>query len=291
MRRSIISDQVHENVECAFRQIREEGYEWVELHNVFGKSIEQCNMEEVEEIARLLEKYHLKVCSIASTIFFLCPLYEGDEVSLFNDSFYAITGNVEEHLEYARKACRIAKRLNAPYIRVFPFRAPDNRKGPYGTEKDFELIEKNMRRLVEIAKEEKMVFVVENCPYSHLPKGEMTLKLIQTINDEHLRLLWDPANSYRAEKDQVPDRYLSWSLQEEAGHLAPYIRHVHVKDYHYDSRFEKPFVHRSIGKGDIDFDSIFNELESHRYSNALSLEPEVDHEEAVECMRTLKKMV
>ncbi|EOS59355.1 hypothetical protein C815_02256 [Firmicutes bacterium M10-2] len=291
MQRSIISDQVHENVECAFRKIHEEGYEWVELHNVFEKSIEQCDMEEVEEIARLLEKYRLKVCSIASTIFFLCPLYKGDEVSLFNDSFYSIAGNVEEHLEYARKACRIAKRLNAPYIRVFPFRVPDNRKGPYGTKNDFERIEENMKRLVEIAKEEDMVFVVENCPYSHLPKGEMTLKLVQMINDAHLRLLWDPGNSYRAEKDQVPEEYLSWSLPEEARHLASYIGHIHIKDYHYDSRFEKPFIHRPIGKGDIDFHLIFNELEGSGYSNVLSLEPEVDREEAIECMNTLKRMV
>lgn len=72
MRYSIITDQVDEDLERALAKIQSEGLREVELHNVFGKTIEQCDDEEVERIRTLLKQYGMRVSSIASTIFFLC---------------------------------------------------------------------------------------------------------------------------------------------------------------------------------------------------------------------------
>ena len=105
MKLSIISDQVSQNLEEALKIIVKEGYEYVELHNVFGHSIETCTKEEVEIIKHLLNRYHVKVSNIASTLFFLCPLYQGDEVSLFNPGFYSIQGDLEYHLKVLENAC------------------------------------------------------------------------------------------------------------------------------------------------------------------------------------------
>ncbi|WP_288341541.1 sugar phosphate isomerase/epimerase family protein [uncultured Dubosiella sp.] len=290
MRYSIITDQVDEDLERALAKIQSEGLCEVELHNVFGKTIEQCDDEEVERIRTLLKQYGMRVSSIASTIFFLCPLYEGDQVSLFNPSFYTIEGDADAHLEYARRACRIAKALGAPVVRAFPFRAPDNRKGPYGTDEDFERIVAQMRRLAAIAEEERVVIAIENCPYSHLPKGEMTLKLWKAVQSDWIRLLWDPANSFRAEIKQVPGQYQSWTLEEEAKRLLPMIAHIHIKDYSIDVSQAKPFVHEVLGQGDIDFPAVLRVLKEGGYTGALSLEPEVDAEGAIECIRQLKAM-
>lgn len=87
MEKCIITDQVDDDLESALKQIRDKGIHCVELHNVHGKSIEACSDEEIEQIKRLLDAYGMKVSSIASTIFFLCPLYESDQVSLFNPAF------------------------------------------------------------------------------------------------------------------------------------------------------------------------------------------------------------
>lgn len=109
MEKCIITDQVDDDLESALKQIRDKGIHCVELHNVHGKSIEACSDEEIEQIKRLLDAYGMKVSSIASTIFFLCPLYESDQVSLFNPAFYTIEGDADAHLAYAGRACRIAK--------------------------------------------------------------------------------------------------------------------------------------------------------------------------------------
>lgn len=286
---SIITDQIHPDLETALKIIQEQGYSTIELHNVFGKTIEKLSDEEVQKVQRLLDQYDMKVSAISSTLYFLCPLYEGDELTLFNPAFHTIEGDVDDHLAYARRAARISKQLHADVIRVFPFRYPDNRPGPYGSKSDFEKIIVNIKKIAQIGSEEEVQFVLENCPYSHCPKGEMTLKIVQAINDPHLALLWDPGNSYRAEKHLVPDCYKSWSLEEELEHIYPYIRHIHIKNYRYDPSQTKPYIHQEIKEGDIDFSKLIERLQELGYKGAISLEPEVPFEEAIQCMKTLKE--
>ena len=101
--------------------------------------------------------------------------------------------------------------------------------------------------------------------------------------------MWDPANSYRAFKQNVPLEYQGITLIEELKEVYPYIDHIHVKDYHYVEGFKKPFVHKPIYDGDIDYDSIFAYLKEQGYDKALSLEPEVSHKEALLCMKRLQE--
>lgn len=290
MKLSIINDQLYEQLKPSFACIQKEGYSFVELHNVFGHSIEDCTKAELEMIKSLLAKYHLHVSNLASTVFFLCPLYKTDQVSLFNPKFYSIHGDLIQHLDALKKTCDIAHALNCRLIRIFPFRWPDNRKGPYGTEEDFSIIIQNIQKAVDIAKQHDVTLVLENCPYSHLPKGEMTLRVVKTIHDEHLKLLWDPANSYRAIRENVPDVYSHWNLIEELENIYPFIGHIHIKDYHFDAQKRKPFVHVPVNQGDIPYTKLLRILEKKKYAGILSLEPEVDIEGSIESMRWLKSM-
>lgn len=289
MKLSIISDQVSQDLEEALKIIVKEGYEYVELHNVFGHSIETCTKEEVEIIKHLLNRYHVKVSNIASTLFFLCPLYQGDKVSLFNPGFYSIQGDLEYHLKVLENACWIANELDCPKIRIFPFRWPDNRKGPYGTKLDFEKIIENIKKALDISKKHHVTLMLENCPYSHLPKGKMTLQVVQEINDPYLKLLWDPANSYRAIRENVPKEYMDWSLEEELLHLYPYIGHIHLKNYHYVSGLVKPFVHVPLLNGDIDYKTLVKSIQE-TCDCILSLEPEVDKKGTLLSMQCLKSL-
>lgn len=288
MRLSVISDQISLDEEKAFSQIQKEGYKEVELHDVFGHSIEECTPDEVKRLKKLLDKYGLRVSNLASTIFFLCPLFPDDQVSLFNPTFYSVEGNVERHLAYLKNACRIAQELDCPTIRIFPFRWPDNRKGPFGTKEDLDRICENISKAIEIARQEDRVLVLENCPYSHLPKGQMTLEVVRRLDDPHLQLLWDPANSYRAIRENVPQDYQGWSLDEELEALYPYIEHIHLKDYHYDEHFPKPFLHKALGEGDIDYQGLLSKLHKKGYDKSLSLEPEVELDLTLSSMRWLK---
>lgn len=287
---AIISDQINQNLRKACVEIKKQGYHYVELHNVFGKSIEECSEAECNEIKEILDENGLEVINIASTVFFLCPLYENYRVSLFNDEFHAIKGDVKYHLAMLHNACRIAKRLNCQTIRIFPFRFPDNEEiEVVGTKADQKVIVEYFKKAVEVASVYDRTLVVENCPYSHCPKGKMTYDIVKAVNDEHLKMLWDPANSYRAEKHRVPSDYENLSMIDEYMLIKDEIRHVHLKNYEYDETQLKPFVHKGLLKGDIDYVNLFDVMSE--YSHYFSLEPEVDVEEAIASMQDLKKVM
>ncbi len=291
MKLSVISDQISDAPETAFRAAKEAGYDLVELHNINQKTIEELDDTEVAEIKRLLETYELQVSNLATTVYFVCPLYPTDQVSGFNEAFHIITGNRDAHLRHLKRACEIAEELNCPSIRLFPFRFPDNRKPPFGGEKDRKQIVEAMIEASRIAADYPVVLAVENCPYSHLPKGQMTLEMIQEAGCENLRLLYDPANSYRAVKENVPERYLGMDLMHETELTAPYIAHVHIKNYHYDPSVQpKPFLHVPSGDGDINYAPIFQKLQESGYQGAVSLEPEVDLDGTMKSMKWMKDL-
>ncbi|MEG2751884.1 MAG: TIM barrel protein [Anaerorhabdus sp.] len=290
-RLSIISDQVDQDLEKACSIIKEAGYTSIELHNVFNKTIEECNEQEVEQILTILNKYDLRVSNIASTIFFLCPLYEHYRVSLFNPAFHAIEGNIEDHLKALKRACEIAEKLNCKTIRIFPFRSPDNEDiEVVGTRKDMNKIIEIFKRALQVVRPYDVTLVVENCPYSHCPKGEMTLQIVREMNDKQCKLLWDSANSYRAQIHKVPSEYLTLSLTEEYQLIKKDIAHLHLKNYSFVKGLEKPFVHKSLLEGDIAY-LPFIECFMKEQNCSLSLEPEVDYQETLRSMQELKESV
>ena len=119
MKLSIISDQVSQDFLEACKIISDLGLETVEIHNVFNKSIEQCDFNEIKKIKEILIKYNLKVSNIASTVFFMAKLYEDYEISLFNENFHVVNGTIEDHLIALENACKIANELNCKSVRIF----------------------------------------------------------------------------------------------------------------------------------------------------------------------------
>jgi L-ribulose-5-phosphate 3-epimerase len=291
MRKSIITDQISMDLETSLKISKENGFDCVELHGVWDKTIEECSNEEVTEIKRLLTKYKMSVSNLATTIFFMCKLKPNYILKSFSPTFKTCQGDsVDEHLDTLKRACEIAMRLDCPNIRIFPFRYPENHI-LVGTDDDLVLITKYFVQALEIAKLYKVTLVVENCPYSHCPKPEMTLKLIENLNHPQLRLLYDPANSYRAVKERVPAKYLRLSMSEEIDLIKGQVTHIHLKNYAFDPQFEKPFVHVDLTQGDLNYSEILSQLKHNGYDQALSLEPEVPIENVVENMKALKSLI
>lgn len=287
---AIISDQLSFDLQESFRLIHEQGYRYVELHSVFGQSIEECNSAQIAQIKELLDKYDLQVVNIASTIFFLCPLYPNYRVSLFKESFHAIEGQKVYHMAMLHNACRAANALGCKTVRVFPFRYPDNEEiEVVGTKADIAAIAEVLKEAACIAAKYDVVLALENCPYSHCPKGAMTHQIVKLVNDPHVKLLWDPANSYRATLHKVEKQYHGLSLLDEYHLIKDEIVHVHLKNYVHHEHAEKAFEHVALLDGDIDFESLLPVLFADL--DCVSLEPEVSCEDAIKSMQQLKKLL
>lgn len=290
MKLSCITDQINQDIFVACKFLKQQGINNIEIHAVNHKSIESCNESDVLEIEEAIKMHDMNVVALASTIFMMAPLYPSDQIKDFHPEFYKLHGDLPTHYEALEKTLKLANRLNCKVVRVFPFRAPNNRI-IIGTKKDQHHITKYFKEATFLAKEHDVVLVVENCPYSHLPKGNMTFDVVKAVDSPNLRLLYDPGNSYRANKDRVPPHYLNTSLMDELKLIHPYIHHVHIKDYHYVVDLPKPYQHKVIGEGDIPIVEILEYLKANNYRHAISCEPELPYYETIDSLHAILRML
>ncbi|SKC37235.1 sugar phosphate isomerase/epimerase family protein [Maledivibacter halophilus] len=299
MIKSVITDQISMDLEEALKKAKYLSYNAVEIHSLWGKTIEELTNEEVGRAKELLDKYNMNLSCLSTTLFFICPLYETYSIENFNPKFLVSTGDYKSHLEKLKRSAEISKALNASCIRIFPFRAP-NDKSLIGNTEDIENITLKLNKAVEIAKNHDVILVLENCPHSYLPKGIMTKKVFDNINSPNLKLLWDPGNSFRAPINIIPQEHKNISLIDELRIIYHNIEHIHLKDYLKISKDKhqttlsknlREFEHTVFGQGSINFELLLDELKKLRYSKYLSLEPEVSKEDTINSMKFLTKML
>lgn len=286
---SIITDQLSQDFEKACSIARHHGFDFVEIHSLWGKTVEDLSSSEVKTVKEVLNKYHLRVSNLASTIFFMAKIYPNDTISSFNDTFYAVKGKTKDHIEAAKRALDIAVELDCPSIRAFPFRAPDNRL-IVGVLDDQREILDQFFKLIPFAKNANKRILIENCPHTHLPRGEMTHFVVKTIDSPWFGLLWDPANSFRADQKRLATMYKKLTILEEMELIAPLVGHIHVKDYRFVEGLPKPFQHVAVGKGDLPYPQIVEFMKKTSRSALFSLEPEVNDIETLASIDYFKSL-
>lgn len=286
MNLSCITDQINQDIFVACRILKQHHYSNIEIHAINHKSVEDFEEDDLTQIEQAVIQYDMNVIALASTVFMMTPCHHDDIISDFSPAFYKIEGSIEYHLEQLKKVCQIANRLSCKVVRLFPFRAPDQRV-VLGTPSDFDMIIQHVKRAVEIAKDFNITLVVENCPHSYLPKGNMTFDLVKAINSPHLRLLYDPGNSFRANKDRVPHYYLNTTIMEELTMISSWIKHIHIKDYKYSLNYTKPFRHVAFDEGDVPIKDIIKHLKSINFDDYISCEPEVRYHDTIKSLDTL----
>lgn len=272
---SIITDQIGQDFEKSCAIAKHHGFDFVEIHSLWGKTVEDLQSFEIKKVKDILIKYQLRVSNLATTVFFMAKLYPNDTITSFNDRFIAVKGRTSEHIEAAKRAFEIAIALDSPSIRVFPFRAPENRK-IIGTAEDQRMIIEQYIRLIPWAEQAKKQLLIENCPHTHLPRGEMTYSVAKNLRSPWIKLLWDPANSFRADKSRLPELYKKLTVLQEMELISPLVGHIHVKDYRYVAAMEKPYQHVAVGQGDVPYPKIADYLKKTSHQALFSLEPEVN---------------
>ncbi len=289
MNLSCITDQINQDIFVACRTLKQLHYSNIEIHAINHKTVEQFDEDDLVQIEQAIYQYDMNVVALASTIFMMAPNFSNDVISDFNPSFYKIEGTIQQHLDHLHRVCQIANRLSCKAVRLFPFRAPDQRV-VLGIKSDIEMIANHFKDAIKVAQTYDVILVVENCPYSYLPKGNMTYDLVKQVNSPYLRLLYDPGNSYRANKDRVAPQYLNITIMEELALVLPLIKHIHIKDYKYLINHPKPFWHVAFGEGDVPIREIINYLNTNNYHDFLSCEPEVRYYDTIKSLETLRSI-
>jgi sugar phosphate isomerase/epimerase len=285
LRSSIITDQISMDFEKAL-SIAKRDFDSVEIHSLWGKTIEDIDDDEARRMELLLKKHSLGVSCLSTTLYLMCPLYTCvDNLERFSDRFLHYTGTLREHLEMLSRCIELADRFGSGVLRIFPFRVEK------GVEKDFpQLVEDigcALADAVSLAERREKCLAIENCPHSYLPRGNMTFELVERIGSPSCRLLYDFGNSFRSANLPFSEKFKAEGLVEEYGRIKGMVRHFHFKDYR---RSEHKFIHAALGEGDIAYAELTALIRGDELEACISLEPEVDEEGVMRSIRNFMAM-
>ena len=197
---------------------------------------------------------------VKQRIFYYPLFHQGDnneiKIKSFCDHFITISGDYKQHLDYFQHCIKLCEIFETDKLRIFGFRKLE----PF-TDDTIDLIVEKFKKPVDIAKKAGITLVLENCPWTYLPNGALTSKVINKINSKYLRALWDPGNAYVSGFEPYPDDYLN---------IKDLLGHIHMKDFKRLNKKDTVI----IGEGDINYQGLLSSLVKSNFQDVLSLEPE-----------------
>ena len=176
-----ITDQVSMDFEESLKFIKKLGLEYIEIHALWDKNIEELTDEEVSEVKRLVKKYGLKVSLVSSTLFLQCPLDESDKkYGPIDDYFITIYGDYDLHIKALERCIELCDIFNTDKIRTFGFLKDKELDDDNAVAR----IKEKLARPIEMAERAGLMLVLENCPHTYLQFGSLTKRVIEDIGSK-----------------------------------------------------------------------------------------------------------
>lgn len=258
LKTGIITNEISEDLEYALSVIKKMNLKYIELTNLWGKEIGDLSKKEISRLKELIDKYEFKVSCIAGWSFLGLPLWMRED----DQTYDLLTGwgSYTKHLERLKRTIEIAHILKTNIVRCFSFKTE-----VILNEKIWEKLIEKYQKPIQIAENEDVILAVECCPFCNMSTGYLMHELIERIQSDNLRILWDPANSfYSMGENPFPLEYQ---------YIKNYIVHIHLKDFIMDKKINM-FDCVSAGQGIMSTLDLLKRLIEDNYQGVISLEPE-----------------
>lgn len=247
------SDEIDEDISIQFETLKRLGIHYFEARGVNGTNIADLSDEQLHELVRKMDEYHIKTSSIGSPI-----------GKIF------ITDDFEPHFEKFKRVVEIAKILGTSYIRIFSFYIPENKKHE---DCRSEVIAR-LQRMCDYAKEQEVVLLHENEKGIYGDTASRCVVLFEELSSPNFKAILDPANFVQCGED----------VKEAFMKLEPYMAYMHIKDAKSDGTVVP------AGEGDGAIEYTLKRLREKGYSGFLSLEPHLGNFAGLENLEIDDKM-
>lgn len=233
MKRSVITDEISQDLDRAIVLAREFGLTGLDIRTVWEQRVDLLDDDELTRLRRAADAAGLAIPSIAPP-FLKC--------------------NLDEWLEHKRvldRSLRAAERLGATIVRGFTF---------WKGAASFEQIVDAYREIAPTIERAGMVVGIENEPSCVIGTTERLPELLSAIGSPAVKALWDPANGAHDGERAVPD-----ALERIIADTV----HVHLKDgLHVNGKWE----HAIVGEGTVGVVEILRALRDASYGGWVTLE-------------------
>jgi sugar phosphate isomerase/epimerase len=232
------ADEIDPDLETQCAVLDDLGITHVEFRSAWGTNVLDLTDEQVEAAAAALSAHGLAVSSIGS------PL---GKINIADD--------FDAHLVRADRAVAVARRLGAPFIRVFSFfLRPDQ-----PPERHRDEVLRRMAALAERAEPAGLVLLHENEKGIYGDVPARVLDVVESVGSPALRLAWDPANYVQVGVRPFTEGYPA---------LRPHTVYVQVKDAHLATGEVVP-----AGEGDGEVRETVRALAADGFDGFFSMEP------------------
>ena len=195
---SAFADEYSDNFEEQLQGLGKLGITHIEIRHVNKKNISVLTKEEVLEVKELLDKYGIKVSAIGS------PLGK-----------IKLDGDIDGHIETAKRVFEYANILGAKFVRMFSFYAPAGKNILDMKDEAFAAV----GRLIEAAREYGVILCHENEAKIYGDVPERCRELLDFFPD--LACVYDMGNYVLEGVDPYPEAYRL---------LKDRIAYFHIKD-------------------------------------------------------------
>ncbi len=231
------ADEISSDTTVQFEVLNRLGISYFEPRGIDGKNIAELNDDEVIYLKEKMDKYGIKASSIGSPI-----------------GKIKISDDFDAHFEKFVRVVKTAKQLGAKYIRIFSFYNDDSN----WSEEKREEVFRRLKKLIEYAKENKVVLLHENEKDIYGDTTKRCADLMEALYCDNFKAVFDPANFVQCGID-TKDAYNT---------LKGYIEYMHIKDAKASDKTVVP-----AGSGDGNIPYILSDLFKNGYDGFLSLEP------------------
>ncbi len=254
---SVINDEITQDFGRAAEVASQEfGLHYIEIRALWGKNIMRLDAKEIAEARRILEKYKLRISSIASPIFKVD--WSGAPLSRFSprrDQFGA-DFTFEQQDELLERGLELARVFHVDRIRILDFWRLDDPQ-PYRAAMDEKLIE-----AVQKAGKRGVTLLLENEPSCNTATGAEAARTLDAVRSPNFKLNWDPGNAASVGEVAYPDGY---SRLPKAR-----IGYMHCKDVVRGTAGKYEWM--KMGGGIIDYVAQYRALKKDGYRGVVSLE-------------------
>ena len=193
------SDEISSDIISQFESLSKLGICYFEPRGINGKNISELSEDEAHDLKILMDKYAIKASSIGSPI---------GKIKLSDD--------FGKHFELFKNVVSVAKILDCNYIRMFSF----YHDGDEWTEDERTLVIKQLRQLIEYARQNDIVLLHENEKDIYGDTAERCVDLMNELYSDNFKAVFDPANFVQSGEDTLN----AYSV------LNKYIAYMHIKD-------------------------------------------------------------
>ena len=254
---SIISgftDEVSDDLDVQIRALKELGWNHIDLRTVDGKNVSTLNDEEFSRVHRKLEENGITIACFGSTV-----ANWGREVN----------SDLERDLEELRTSIRHMQTAGVKYIRIMSYKVSEPE--PLGTPMEEQVIS-SIRHIAEIAEDNGVVCLHENCQTWGGQSHEHSLRLLEAVDSPALRLVYDTGNPVSMKDVRGIDPYYYQDSYLFFEQVREFVDYIHIKDAVVEND-EPRYVFPAEGGGRVR--EILKSVAEERPGLPISIEPHV----------------